>query len=73
MENKKKNSTIIDSLYSIQELSKELNVSTRTLYNYVLSGRLQGVKIGRSWFFPEQNILNFINGNNNHDGDNCRI
>jgi len=63
-QNDKKRLSIIDSLFSIHELSKELNVSTKTLYNYVLSGRLQGVKIGRSWYFPEQNILKFINGNN---------
>lgn len=71
----KKRLSILDSLYSIHELSRELNISTRTLYNYVLSGRLQGVKIGRSWFFSEQNILNFVSGaeGNIHDGDNSRL
>lgn len=49
-------------LYSLQELAKLLEVSERTIHNYVKAGKIKGVKIGGQWKFTEENLKKFING-----------
>ena len=49
-------------LYTLQDLSGVLNVTTRTLKTYVNTGRLKGVKIGGKWTVTEENLRHFING-----------
>lgn len=49
-------------LYSLQELAKLLEVSERTMHNYIKSGKIKGVKIGGAWKFTEENLKKFING-----------
>lgn len=49
-------------LYSLQELAKLLEVSERTLHNYIKSGKIKGVKIGGKWKFTEESLKKFING-----------
>lgn len=49
-------------LYSLQELAKLLEVSERTIHNYVKAGKIKGVKIGGKWKFTEESLKKFING-----------
>jgi len=49
-------------LYSLQELAKLLEVSERTMHNYIKAGKIKGVKIGGKWKFTEENLKKFING-----------
>ena len=49
-------------LYSLQELAKLLEVSERTIHNYVKAGKIKGVKVGGKWKFTEENIRKFVNG-----------
>ena len=41
-----------DEFYTPQEAAKILKVSTRTVYEYLRSGRLKAVRVGRPWLIP---------------------
>ena len=36
-------------VYTLEELERLLNVTKRTLYNYIKDGKLQAVKMGKYW------------------------
>ncbi|MFC2095524.1 helix-turn-helix domain-containing protein [Candidatus Bipolaricaulota bacterium] len=40
--------------YDLEELSKKLSVSTRTLRNYIQSGRLQAFKLGLKYYITQR-------------------
>lgn len=50
-------------LYGLQEIADALNVTRRTLYNYLKQGKLKAVKIGGEWRVTEDNLMSFLNGN----------
>lgn len=49
-------------LYTLQELEPILEVSTRTLLQYIKEGKLKAVKIGRRWKVSESNLQDYVNG-----------
>lgn len=49
----------MDELYSVEALAEELNVTTRTIRNYLKEGRLKGKKIGGQWRFTAEEVSNF--------------
>jgi len=49
-------------LYGLQEIAEALNVTRRTLYNYLKQGKLKAVKIGKEWRVSEDNLHRFLNG-----------
>lgn len=49
-----------DSLMTGSELALVLNVTKKSIYNFVKAGRLQGIKAGREWLFSRQNLDEFI-------------
>lgn len=53
-------------MLTVLEMSKELNVTTRTIRNYIAEGVLKGVKIGGKWRFPKAELYKFI-GNTNEN------
>lgn len=48
-------------LYSPEDVAKILRVSRRSIYNYIKSGKLKAVKIGREWRITEKNLIDFTN------------
>lgn len=47
--------TIQDTVaYDLEELRKKLNVSTRTLRNYIRSGKLQAFKLGLKYYITQR-------------------
>jgi excisionase family DNA binding protein len=48
-------------LYSVEEIAGILKVTERTLYNYIKSGVLKAVKIGKYWRIKHTDLENFIN------------
>lgn len=48
------------TVYTLDELSELLKVTKRTLYNYVRSGKLEAVKVGREWRVTEDQLRNFL-------------
>lgn len=50
------------TLYDVRQVALILGVSTRTVNNYIKSGRLQGVKIGGKWRFAGETLQRFLRG-----------
>jgi len=48
-------------LYSVDEVTKILKVTQRTLYNYIKSGALKAVKVGKYWRIRHEDFQDFIN------------
>lgn len=49
-------------LYSLKEVAQLLDVTERTLHNYIKAGKLKGQKIGGRWKVSEENLKRFVNG-----------
>lgn len=47
-------------VYTVPEIKEILHVSQRTIYNYILMGQLQAVKLGREWRVTEDALKNFL-------------
>ncbi|AUB54042.1 MULTISPECIES: helix-turn-helix domain-containing protein [Enterococcus] len=52
----------MENYYSVNEVADMLDVTTRSIRNYIKSGKLTGLKIGGKWYFSTDNILDFIAG-----------
>ena len=48
--------------YNVKQAALILSVSTRTVNNYIRSGRLRGVKIGGKWRFAGDTLQRFLRG-----------
>jgi len=48
------------TLFDLDELTKKLKVSERTLRNYLTTGELKGRKVGRRWYVTEQALKTFL-------------
>jgi len=49
-------------LYSVQELSQDLKVTSLSVRTYIRDGKLKARKIGGRWYVAEENLLNFLKG-----------
>lgn len=49
-------------MYAIDELADKMPVSIWTLRNYVRKGKLRAIKMGRSYWISEENLVEFLNG-----------
>jgi excisionase family DNA binding protein len=49
-------------LYDLKETAQILNVTERTVMNYLKDGRIKGQKIRKKWQISEDNLKRFING-----------
>ena len=47
-------------IYTLTEAVDILKVTRRTLYNYIKSGQLKAVKMGREWKITHENLKGFI-------------
>lgn len=47
-------------VYSIKQVGKILNVTERTLLNYIKDEKLKAQKIGGKWVITEENLRKFI-------------
>ena len=50
-------------IYSFDQISKLLGVSTRTLYNYKMEGRLPLTIIGSKSYMTEDQLISFLKEN----------
>lgn len=48
------------TVYTIEELESLLNVTRRTLYNYIKEGKLKAVKMGKYWRVREDQLDDFL-------------
>ncbi|MBS1257688.1 MAG: hypothetical protein MAG551_00733 [Candidatus Scalindua arabica] len=49
-------------LYSLQELTKALGLTTHTLRAYIRQGKLRARKAGTRWFVSEDSLREYFNG-----------
>lgn len=47
-------------VYTIDELVDMLQVTRRTIYNYIKEGKLKAVKIGKYWRIPDKALEEFL-------------
>lgn len=48
------------TLFSLQEISKELDISIQTLRRYIKDEKLIAQKIGNNYFITEDNLKKFL-------------
>lgn len=51
----------MEKLYSINEVIELLQVTQRTVYNYIKANQLKAVKIGSQWRIKESELNRFLN------------
>ena len=49
-------------MYTLKDLAKILNLTERTMHNYIKSGKLKGQKIGGKWQISETNLTKLLKG-----------
>ncbi len=47
-------------LYTIDEIAKVLKVTKRTIYNYIRSGAIKAIKIGKYWRVKHEDLEQFL-------------
>ncbi len=47
-------------IYSLKEVEEILQVTQRTLYNYIKEGKLKATKIGKHWRVSHEDLKEFI-------------
>jgi len=52
-----------DYLMSVEELAEYLKLKKQTIYNWLCSGKLSGIKVGRVWRFSKKEIDRWLKGN----------
>jgi excisionase family DNA binding protein len=51
---------MVTKIYTIEEVVEILKVTRRSVYNYLKDGKLNAVKLGRSWRVTEEELDRFI-------------
>lgn len=49
-------------LYTLTEVAQIIGVTHRTAWSYVKAGKIKGRMIGGKWKISEENLRNFIQG-----------
>lgn len=50
-------------IYTLEELSEQLDTDKQTLRNYIKNGRLTASKIGNKYFVTSESVMEFMNNN----------
>lgn len=50
----------MEKLYTIEELTKLLTVTARTIYNYIYEGKLTAIKMGKYWRVTQSALDAFL-------------
>jgi excisionase family DNA binding protein len=59
---KTKTKTATKEVYSLHELEELLQVTQRSLYNFIKEGRLEAFKVGREWRVSSEALEKFTKG-----------
>ena len=62
MENITADKTFDLVMYNVAEMAEILEVSRRTIMNYIKDGKLKCVKVGGRWKITKENLEAFCNG-----------
>ena len=50
----------LPKVYTAEEVAETLQVTLRTVYNYIRDGRLKAVKLGKYWRVTEKQLEDFL-------------
>jgi excisionase family DNA binding protein len=50
----------LPTLYSPEEIAERLKVSRRSVYHWLNSGKLAGLKAGQYWRVTEEDLIGFM-------------
>jgi excisionase family DNA binding protein len=50
----------LPALYSPEEVAKTLKVTRRSVYRWLTTGKLRGLRAGDTWRIPEADVIAFI-------------
>ena len=50
-------------IYTLEELSEQLDMDKQTLRNYIKNGKLTASKIGNKYFVTSDSVMDFMNNN----------
>jgi excisionase family DNA binding protein len=52
----------MDKLFTVEQVSEKLQVHWQTILNYIKSGELRAVRIGRGYRIDPEDLQSFIEG-----------
>jgi excisionase family DNA binding protein len=50
----------LPSLYTPEEVARKIKVERKTVYQWLSSGLLQGLRVGSRWRITEEDLMNFM-------------
>jgi excisionase family DNA binding protein len=50
----------LPTLYTPEEIADKLRVSRRSVYHWLTSGKLDGLKAGQYWRITEEDLISFM-------------
>jgi len=50
----------LPSLYTPEEVARKVKVERQTVYHWLSSGRLRGLRVGSTWRITEEDLLEFM-------------
>jgi excisionase family DNA binding protein len=50
----------LPALYTPEEAAAKLKVTRRAVYKWLMSGRLNGLRVGQHWRITEDELINFM-------------
>jgi len=50
----------LPSLYTPEEVARKVKVERQTVYHWLSSGRLRGLRVGSNWRITEEDLLEFM-------------
>lgn len=58
-----------NNYYDMHEVAKIFNCSTRTVKRYAEAGKIEGNKLGRTWYFSKESVNKYITGKANGNNE----
>jgi excisionase family DNA binding protein len=56
----------LPTLYTPEEIADKLRVSRRSVYHWLTSGKLNGLKAGQYWRITEEDLISFMRRHKPH-------
>ena len=59
---------MVDEILTLKEVAEYLKLAEKTAYRLAAEGKLPGFKVGGSWRFQREDVLNWIKEQKNKSG-----
>ena len=61
---------MIDEILTLKEVAKYLKLAEKTAYRLAAEGKLPGFKVGGSWRFKQEDIVQWIEKQKDNENEN---